>query len=217
MVLPGCEKCANWHQYVGVTRGKHFLLFKSPLHCVTGAGPTHSKDWARFYTGYLSMSALYTRIWFHWIPRVAFLMGSDSQLVVKYNPILCHIIRNKLKPVFWSIDQPYTTENISTGINLRLYVWVLACNRVWTHQAWIPQSDRQRVTFCSKTVFAVLPWITKAISTWYLPMSALYTGICFHQIPTVAFLMGSDSQLGVNYTPMLCHISLTSLIPVFNP
>ena len=55
----------------------------------------------------------------------------------------------------------------------------------------------------------------KAISTWYLPMSALYTGICFHQIPTVAFLMGSDSQLVVNYNPILCHISLTSLKPVF--
>ena len=75
-------------------------------HCVTGARSTHPQDPTSFYTWYLPMSSLYTGICFHRIPWVASLMGSGSQLVVNYNPILCHRSLTSHKQVFRSIDLP---------------------------------------------------------------------------------------------------------------
>ena len=51
--------------------------------------------------------------------------------------------------------------------------------------------------------------------SWYLPTSPLYTGICFQRIPRVGSLVGSGSQLVVNYNPIRCHRSLTSNKQVF--
>jgi hypothetical protein len=75
-------------------------------HCVTGARPTHPQGCASFSIWYPPMSPLYTGIWFQRIPRVAFLMGSGSQLVVNYNHIQCHRSLASLKQVFLPIDLP---------------------------------------------------------------------------------------------------------------
>ena len=110
---------------------------------------------------------------------------------------------------------PYTTENICTGICWQSYVWVLALIKVWTLKAWISQSDRQKWCFAFKLCLRSFLGSQTAISTWYLPMSPLYTGLCFYWIPRVASLMVSGSQLVVKYNLILCQSSLVSLKPVF--
>ena len=112
-------------------------------------------------TWYLPMSALYTVTCFQWIPRVACLMGSGSQLVVKYNPIICHSSLTSFKPVFYSIDLP-----MSALYNIKYVHWnklIVLClgfgtHIVWTHHwlvhtLWAPEPIHKAVNIFQSKYF----------------------------------------------------------------
>ena len=129
------------------------------------------------------MSALYTGIFFH-LYYIYWLFGRFSNRTH-------HCDRESwLAPFkFWLHNPSYVSLirwNMLSFVSHRLALW-------WI---WLPIGC-WKFQIKGTTVTEQLDYLNSSLVSTYPPMSALYTGLCFHSIQLRASLMGLDFQQGV--------------------